>query len=62
MTTANEPDQRFAETPQADESDSFTVAYYFLPLERPLSLDEKRLFAFQGGVRVSSSFQLGLPA
>ena len=43
MTTANEPDQRFAETPQAGESDSFTVAYYFLPLERPLSLDDKTI-------------------
>ncbi len=43
MTTAYQHDQRIGETPQVDEPGSFIVAYYFLPLEQPLSLADESI-------------------
>ena len=40
MTTDSEERQQTGESPHADETGSFTSAHYFLPLERPLSIDD----------------------
>ena len=43
MTADYKHDQRRGETLHSSETDFFTIAYYFLPLERPLSVDDKSI-------------------
>ena len=48
MTTDHERDQGTGETLHSSETASFTIAYYFLPLERPLSVDHESIIRTGG--------------
>ena len=43
VTTDSQHGRQIGEAPQADETAPFTAAYYFLPHERPLSIDDKAI-------------------
>lgn len=48
MATDSRHDQHPGHDPEVDDAASFIIAYYFLPLERPLSIDDKSVIRAGG--------------